>query len=201
MGVLARVAPRRARLARRRAPGEERADRRLDLARGRALYPLRAQRDRHGDARRVGAPVPGRPAGAERRIGRLPSKRRASRHAIGGADGRVPPRAGGLGEFLGHEFRILAPEELARIYPLARMDRLLGAIHEPDDGHIDPTPCHERACRRSPVAGRRDPAPRAGAGDRARRIGRLGGPYRPGQDPEPARRQRGPAHGAARSAR
>ena len=45
----------------------------------------------------------------------------------------------GLGEFLGHEFRILAPEELARIYPLARMEGLLGAIHEPDDGHVDPT--------------------------------------------------------------
>ena len=45
----------------------------------------------------------------------------------------------GLGEFLGHEFRILAPEELALIYPLARMDGLLGAIHEPDDGHVDPT--------------------------------------------------------------
>ena len=45
----------------------------------------------------------------------------------------------GLGEFLGHELRILAPEELALIYPLARMDGLLGAIHEPDDGHVDPT--------------------------------------------------------------
>ena len=45
----------------------------------------------------------------------------------------------GLGEFLGHEFRILAPGELARIYPPARMDGLLGAIHEPDDGHVDPT--------------------------------------------------------------
>ena len=45
----------------------------------------------------------------------------------------------GLGEFLGHEFRILTPEALARIYPLARMDGLLGAIHEPNDGHVDPT--------------------------------------------------------------
>lgn len=45
----------------------------------------------------------------------------------------------GLGEFLGHEFRILDPEELARIYPLARTDGLLGAIHEPNDGHVDPT--------------------------------------------------------------
>ena len=45
----------------------------------------------------------------------------------------------GLGEFVGHEFRILSPEALARIYPLARVDGLLGAIHEPDDGHVDPT--------------------------------------------------------------
>ena len=45
----------------------------------------------------------------------------------------------GLGQFVGREFRILTPEELARIYPLARMDGLLGAIHEPNDGHVDPT--------------------------------------------------------------
>ena len=45
----------------------------------------------------------------------------------------------GLGQFAGHEFRILTPEELARIYPLARIDGLLGAIHEPNDGHVDPT--------------------------------------------------------------
>ena len=45
----------------------------------------------------------------------------------------------GLGEFLGHEFRILGPEELAGVHPLARTDGLLGAIHEPDDGHVDPT--------------------------------------------------------------
>ena len=45
----------------------------------------------------------------------------------------------GLGQFTGHEFRILTPEELARIYPLARIDGLLGAIHEPNDGHVDPT--------------------------------------------------------------
>ena len=45
----------------------------------------------------------------------------------------------GLGEFVGHEFRILSPEELARIYPPALIDGLLGAIHEPNDGHVDPT--------------------------------------------------------------
>ena len=44
----------------------------------------------------------------------------------------------GLGEFMGHELRILTPEELARVYPLARIDGLLGAIHEPNDGHVDP---------------------------------------------------------------
>ena len=45
----------------------------------------------------------------------------------------------GLGRFMGHELRILTPEALARIYPLTRIDGLLGAIHEPDDGHVDPT--------------------------------------------------------------
>ena len=45
----------------------------------------------------------------------------------------------GLGRFMGYEFRILTPEALAQVYPLARIDGLLGAIHEPDDGHVDPT--------------------------------------------------------------
>ena len=45
----------------------------------------------------------------------------------------------GLGQFMGREFRILTPEELTQVYPLARTDGLLGAIHEPDDGHVDPT--------------------------------------------------------------
>ena len=45
----------------------------------------------------------------------------------------------GLGRFMGHEFRILTPEALARVYPLARIEGLLGAIHEPDDGHVDPS--------------------------------------------------------------
>ena len=45
----------------------------------------------------------------------------------------------GLGRFMGYELRILTPEALAQVYPLARIDGLLGAIHEPDDGHVDPT--------------------------------------------------------------
>ena len=44
----------------------------------------------------------------------------------------------GLGQFLGHEFRILTPGELARVHPLAHTGGLLGAIHEPNDGHVDP---------------------------------------------------------------
>ena len=45
----------------------------------------------------------------------------------------------GLGRFMGYEFNILSPGELAEIYPLCRTDGLLGAIHEPFDGHVDPT--------------------------------------------------------------
>ena len=45
----------------------------------------------------------------------------------------------GIGRFAGYEFNILSPEELKEIYPLCRSDGLIGAIHEPDDGHVDPT--------------------------------------------------------------
>ena len=45
----------------------------------------------------------------------------------------------GLGRFMGYELRILTPEALAQVYPLAHVGGLLGAIHEPDDGHVDPT--------------------------------------------------------------
>lgn len=44
----------------------------------------------------------------------------------------------GLGQFLGYDFAILAPSELKEIYPLCEADGLLGAIHEPNDGHVDP---------------------------------------------------------------
>ena len=45
----------------------------------------------------------------------------------------------GLGRFIGYDFNILTPGELAEIYPLCRTDGLVGAIHEPQDGHVDPT--------------------------------------------------------------
>jgi dimethylglycine dehydrogenase len=45
----------------------------------------------------------------------------------------------GLGRFTGYRFDILTPGELAKIYPLCQLDGLIGAIYEPDDGHVDPT--------------------------------------------------------------
>ncbi len=45
----------------------------------------------------------------------------------------------GLGRFVGHDFHILTPSELKEIYPLCETDGLLGAIYEPNDGHVDPT--------------------------------------------------------------
>lgn len=45
----------------------------------------------------------------------------------------------GLSTFTDYPLNILTPTELERIYPLCTLDGLLGAIHEPDDGHVDPT--------------------------------------------------------------
>ncbi len=45
----------------------------------------------------------------------------------------------GIGKFAGHEFSILDPSELREIYPLVNTDGLLGAIHEPLDGYVDPS--------------------------------------------------------------
>ena len=45
----------------------------------------------------------------------------------------------GLGKFAGHEFNILDPQQLKEIYPLVNTEGLLGAIHEPDDGYVDPS--------------------------------------------------------------
>jgi dimethylglycine dehydrogenase len=45
----------------------------------------------------------------------------------------------GIGKFAGFDFDILTPAELKQIYPLARVDDLIGAIYEPLDGHVDPS--------------------------------------------------------------
>ncbi len=45
----------------------------------------------------------------------------------------------GIGKFAGHEFDILTPPALKEMYPLVNTDGLLGAIHEPCDGYVDPS--------------------------------------------------------------
>lgn len=45
----------------------------------------------------------------------------------------------GLGKYAGHDFHILSPSELHSLYPLVRTEGLLGAIHEPKDGYVDPS--------------------------------------------------------------
>lgn len=45
----------------------------------------------------------------------------------------------GVGKFAGQDFSILTPAELKEIYPLANLSNLVGAIHEPDDGYVDPS--------------------------------------------------------------
>ncbi|MYF89191.1 MAG: FAD-dependent oxidoreductase [Boseongicola sp. SB0676_bin_33] len=45
----------------------------------------------------------------------------------------------GLSRFNGHDLRLLSPEDVERLHPLARTEGLLGGIHERDDGHVDPT--------------------------------------------------------------
>jgi dimethylglycine dehydrogenase len=45
----------------------------------------------------------------------------------------------GIGKFVGHQFNILSPAELKDIYPLVDTTNLVGAIHEPFDGYVDPS--------------------------------------------------------------
>ncbi len=45
----------------------------------------------------------------------------------------------GLSEFTGYSLEVLTPERIAELFPLAKLDGLIGGIYEPDDGHVDPT--------------------------------------------------------------
>ncbi len=45
----------------------------------------------------------------------------------------------GLSAFTGYPLEIVAPERIAELHPLARLDGLIGGIYEPDDGHVDPS--------------------------------------------------------------
>ena len=45
----------------------------------------------------------------------------------------------GLGKYSEFDFNILTPAELKEIYPIVELDGLIGAIHEPLDGSVDPS--------------------------------------------------------------
>jgi len=45
----------------------------------------------------------------------------------------------GQSKFNGFELRLVLPEEISALHPLTNTDGLIGGIHEPDDGHVDPT--------------------------------------------------------------
>ncbi|RBW54808.1 FAD-dependent oxidoreductase [Ruegeria sp. A3M17] len=44
-----------------------------------------------------------------------------------------------LSEFTGYPLEVLTPDRIAELFPLAKLDGLIGGIYEPDDGHVDPT--------------------------------------------------------------
>ena len=53
----------------------------------------------------------------------------------------------GLGKFVGFDFNILSPSELKEIYPLVQTEGLIGAIHEPLDGYVDPSQATQAMAR------------------------------------------------------
>ena len=70
----------------------------------------------------------------------------------------------GLSAFTGHPLHVVSPEAIAALHPLARTDGILGGIHEPHDGHVDPALATQALAaaaeaggaailRRSPVTG------------------------------------------------
>ena len=44
----------------------------------------------------------------------------------------------GAANTLGVPFRVVAPKEIAELWPLCKTDGLVGALYQPDDGHINP---------------------------------------------------------------
>ena len=45
----------------------------------------------------------------------------------------------GLSRFTGFDLRVITPEDILALYPLAQIDGLQGGLYEPDDGHVDPS--------------------------------------------------------------
>ncbi|MEO1026420.1 MAG: FAD-dependent oxidoreductase [Pseudomonadota bacterium] len=44
-----------------------------------------------------------------------------------------------VGRSLGFNIELVGKEEIARLHPFYNLDGVLGALHTPDDGHVDPT--------------------------------------------------------------
>ena len=45
----------------------------------------------------------------------------------------------GLAEYVGTRMAWVGPEEVAKLHPFSDTSRIRGAVHTPDDGHVDPT--------------------------------------------------------------
>ena len=74
----------------------------------------------------TGLPVGFHPCGALR-VTRSPERLDEFRHVQG------------LGRYAGFDFNILSPDELKQVHPLANTNDMLAAIHEPNDGFVDPS--------------------------------------------------------------
>ena len=44
-----------------------------------------------------------------------------------------------VGRSLGFNIELVGPEDIAKLHPFYNLDGVLGALHTPDDGHVDPT--------------------------------------------------------------
>ncbi len=44
-----------------------------------------------------------------------------------------------VGRSLGFNIELVGPDEIAKLHPFYNLDGVLGALHTPDDGHVDPT--------------------------------------------------------------
>ncbi len=44
-----------------------------------------------------------------------------------------------VGRTLGFEMDLVSPQEVAKLHPFYNLDGVLGALHTPNDGHVDPT--------------------------------------------------------------
>lgn len=59
----------------------------------------------------------------------------------------------GMGKFAGFDFHILDPLQLKEVYPLVQTEGLLGAIHEPLDGYVDPSQATQALAKGARAAG------------------------------------------------